>query len=226
VKPSVDAWAIHICADRAITSDGRWWPPIESVEDTVERAQRICRHLGVGRQQLLAGAQATIDGVVTALRQACAVLGRNGTLILTFAGHTFRGLDAMGRARWCLFDGGLELGRVAQELAQLPPDARIVVISETCYATALASCLVGTQQVVVLGSCSDEQTTIIRMRSEMMVRLERFVCSTPTQGSLEALRSCLEHDTPDCERPCVWTNTESWWAAPAVRVWDRLSAAR
>jgi len=44
---------------------------------------------------------------------------------------------------------------------------------------------------------------------------EAFVCAAGAQGSLEALRAALEDDTPDCERPVVWTNTEDRWSAAA-----------
>ena len=34
----------------------------------------------------------------------------------------------------------------------------------------------------------------------------------------QGLRALLEADTPDCERPVVWTNAAHRWSAPALAV--------
>ncbi|HEX3475315.1 MAG TPA: hypothetical protein VHT91_09855 [Kofleriaceae bacterium] len=46
---------------------------------------------------------------------------------------------------------------------------------------------------------------IVRRHSEFVVRL-----GSPL-GSIDELRAALEADTPDCERPVVWTNAADRW---------------
>jgi len=194
------------------------WPPSLTSRDTARRAERICAQAGIAEQRTLAGEQATADAVLEALRDAGAVLADGGVLVLTFSGHTERGNGPIGTARWCLVQGGLELSRIAHHLALLPRSASVVVISDTCYAAAIIRALVGTQAVIVVAGCGEEETMVIRARSEFVVRLEDFVCSTRASGSLEQLRELLEADTPDCERPVVWTNAAHRWSAPALAV--------
>jgi hypothetical protein len=35
-------------------------------------------------------------------------------------------------------------------------------------------------------------------------------------GSIDALRGVLEADTPDCERPVVWTNAAEHWPSEPI----------
>jgi hypothetical protein len=213
---SISAVAVHVCADVATAGANRRWPPPAAAPDTVRRAARICQHVGIVDQRTLAGEHATRAAFLAALRDARAALANDGLFVLTFSGHTERGERPIGEARWCLFDGGLELSQIACELALFPEDARLVVICDTCYGAAITQTLLGPQQAVVVASCAEDQTMIGRRNSEFVVRLERFICSAQAQGSLDELRRVLESDTPDCERPCVWTNTESWWSAQAI----------
>jgi hypothetical protein len=48
---------------------------------------------------------------------------------------------------------------------------------------------------------------IERARSEFIVRLEDLVCSGDPARSIAEIRAVLEDDTPDCERPVVWSKT-------------------
>jgi hypothetical protein len=59
---------------------------------------------------------------------------------------------------------------------------------------------------------------IDRARSEFVVRLDAFVGERRSDGTLAQLRDVLEDDTPDCERPVVWTNVERCWSAEAFPV--------
>jgi len=220
---TLSALAIHIGADIAYAEPDRRWPHAMAARDTVQRAARICRHAGIVEQLTFGGEHATVSAVVCALVRAGAVLTNDGLLVLTFSGHTRRGDGPLDTARWCLFDGWLELSELARHLALLPATARLVVICDTCYAAAIAKTLVGAQRTLVVAGCSDEQTMVDRLRSEFIVRLEAFVCSAPSPGSLEHLRALLEADTPDCERPCVWTNTASWWSAPPLELRSNAS---
>lgn len=137
-------------------------------------------------------------------------------LVLTYSGHTARGDGPIGTARWCLFDAGVELSEIAVRLARLPPEARLIIICDSCYAAAIAATLVGAQPAIVLAACGEDQTTVDRLRSEFVVRLEEFVDARRGDGSLAELRDLLAADTPDCERPVVWTNREDRWSRPLV----------
>ncbi len=210
----VSALAIHVCADRTSAHADRGWAPSIAAQDAVRTAARICDRLGIVEQQTLAGEQATTGAVLEALRQASSALTDRGLVVLSFAGHTDRGEGPIGTARWRLFDGGLELSQISGYLARLPDDATLILLSDTCYAAAITQTLAGPQPVVVVASCGDDQTMVERMTSELMVRLERFICSDHAPGSLEELRVVLESDTPDCERPQVWTNAAQAWSRP------------
>jgi hypothetical protein len=208
------ALAIHVCADAETAGLHRRWRPLIPARDTVQRAQRICEHAGVAEQRTLAGDQATAEALRDALGHAAAVLSADGLLVVTFSGHTERGDGPIETARWSLVGGGVTLSQLADQLELLPPTARLVIIADTCYAAAIAQCLRGAQPAVVIASCGDDQTAIERARSEFVVRLEDFVCAgrpPGSPGSLDALRAVLEADTPDCERPVVWTNAVDHW---------------
>jgi hypothetical protein len=140
---------------------------------------------------------------------------------VTFSGHTERGDGPIETARWCLVGGGMMLSQIADHLAQLPPAARLVIIADTCYAAAITQCLRGAQLAVVVASCAEDQTMVERARSEFVVRLEDLVCSDPSR-SIDELRAALEADTPDCERPVVWTNAADRWPSELVAVPRRL----
>lgn len=205
------ARAIHVCADNASAGPDRRWPVLHATQDTARRVEQICRALGVDDQRVLSREHATVAGVLGALADAAAELLDDGLLVLTFSGHTVRGTGPVEAARWCLFDGGVELSQIAGQLARLPDGVRVIVLSDTCYASAIASVLCGPQQVVIVASCGEDQTMVDRMASEFVVRLEAFVESN-ARGSLRELRDVLEADTPDCERPVVWTNAEQRWS--------------
>lgn len=204
-----------MCGDATTRGLHRQWPPSHTAPDTTERAARICRRLGIVDQRTLAGKGATAGALRGAMRFASGKLASEGLLVLTFSGHTERGDGPIETARWCLVGGGLELEKIADELAMLPARAQVIVVCDSCYGSAIASVLRGPQQTVVLAGCGDDQTMLERVSSELMVRLEAFVCADGAQGSLDALRIALEDDTPDCERPVVWTNTEERWSAAA-----------
>jgi hypothetical protein len=212
------ALAIHVCADVETTGLRRRWRPPLAVRDTVQRAQRICEHAGVAEQRTLAGDQATAEALLGALERAATVLIDGGLLVVTFSGHTERGDGPIETARWCLVGGGVTLSQIADHLALLPPTARLVILANTCYAAAIAQCLRGAQPAVVIAGCGDDQTMIERARSEFVVRLEDFVCAERPPGSIDELRAMLEADTPDCERPVVWTNAADRWPDQVIQV--------
>jgi hypothetical protein len=209
------ALAIHVCADVETAGLRRQWPPPVAARDTAQRARRICEHSGVAEQRTLAGDQATPEALRDALDHAAAVLIDGGLLVVTFSGHTERGDGPIETARWCLVGGSLTLGQLADQLARLPAAARLVIIADTCYAAAIAQCLRGPQLAVVVAACGEDQTMIERLHSEFVVRLEDAVCSDRAPGSppcsIDTLRAVLEADTPDCERPVVWTNAADRW---------------
>jgi len=208
------AIAIHVCADVETTGLRRSWPPPIASRDTLDRAERICEVVGIAEQQTLAGERATAAALLDALDRAAAAIGDAGLLVVSFAGHTERGDGPIETARWCLVGGGVTLAQLADGLARLPPAARLVIIADTCYAAAIAAVLHGPQPAVVIAGCGEDQTMIERAHSEFVVRLEDFVCAGPPGppgSTIGALRDLLEADTPDCERPVVWTNAAGRW---------------
>jgi len=206
------ALRIHVCADLASAGPDLRWPTMHATQDTTRRVARICCELGITDQRTLAGDQATVDALLGALSEAVATLVDDGLLVLTFSGHTVRGDGPTETARWCLFDGGVELSQITGQLSRLPAAATVLVICDSCYSAAIASVLSGTQEVVLLAGCGEHQTMIGRCRSEFVVKIEEFVVSRRSRGSLAQLREVLEDDTPDCERPVVWTNAARRWS--------------
>jgi hypothetical protein len=146
------ALAIHVGADLATEGGVLRWPRSVAAEDTVRRTTQICRRAGVAAQRTLAGTEATKAAVMSALHNAAAALTRDGLLVLTFSGHTVRGEGPIESTRWCLFDDGLAMSELARLLAYLPRASRLVLITDTCHATAIARCLRGPQLAVVIAS--------------------------------------------------------------------------
>jgi len=211
------ALAIHVCADIAAAGPDRRWPYLHAPQDTVQRVQHVCRCLGIAEQRTLSGEQATAAALLGALADASTALTHDGLLVLSFSGHTARGDGPIETARWCLYDRGVELSEIADHLARLPHNIRAIVICDSCYAAAIAGVLTGPQEVVVLASCGDDQIGVDRARSEFILRLEAFVCADRAEGSLAELRDLVEADTPDCERPVVWTNAAQCWSHGLMR---------
>jgi hypothetical protein len=100
----------------------------------------------------------------------------------------------------------------------------VLVICDSCYAAAIAGVLSRTQDVIVLAGCGEDQTMVGRRRSEFVVKIEEFVVSRRSQGTLAQLRDVLEDDTPDCERPVVWTNAAWRWCQPIEELTQGSSA--
>lgn len=209
-EPAPLTYAVHICADVLHSPRHRSWPRLGSARDTLSRLVRGCSRVGIAEQRLLIGQAATRAAVVDALVQVTGTLARDGLLVVTFTGHTERGAGEVDTARWCLADGGLTVSQIARCLALLPRAAAAVVIADTCYAAAIAAAWSGPQHVLVVAGCADDQTMLERETSELAIRLEQFLDAAPT---LDGLRAHLAHDTPDCERPCVWTDADPWWSA-------------
>jgi hypothetical protein len=216
VSGPTDALAIHVEADVASSGAERRWPVTASARDTARRMARICERVGVAEQRTLIGSDATIAALLDALAWARGALSSSGFLVLTFSGHTRRGDGPVTTARWCLFDGEMELSRVSTSLADRPDEVRLVVICDSCYAASIARTLAGPQGAVVLASCGEDQTMVERASSQFAVSLEELVGAAGAGPSLEELRIGLEHDTPDSERPTVWTNDPTWWSRPAI----------
>ncbi|HEX4418759.1 MAG TPA: hypothetical protein VH165_12700 [Kofleriaceae bacterium] len=211
------AIAIHVCADVLATEPYCRWTALVASRDTVQTTEKLCRIAGIADQHLLIGGHATRAALAARLHAAAHALHDDGLLVLTFSGHTERGAGPIEATRWCLHDGPIGLAELAAQLARLPRTARVVVIADTCYAAAIKHVALGPQPLLLIGGCQEEQTTLERARSEIIVRLERLLCAGDALGgpgpSVRAIKAALEDDTPDAERPCVWTSSEPWWSA-------------
>lgn len=201
------AIAIHICADVLTTEPYRRWCALVASRDTCATLERLCGEAGIGEQLLLVGERATLGAVQGALDAATTELADDGLLVLTFSGHTERGNGPIEDTRWCLADGPIRIAGVAARLARLPATARVVVIVDSCYAAAIKHVPLGPQPFALIGGCQEEQTMLERARSEIIVRLEQLHVTAP----LHTIKAALEDDTPDAERPCVWTTSPAWW---------------
>jgi hypothetical protein len=205
--------AVHIGADVLASPRHRDWPPTRSSRDTVARMTRLCTAVGIPRQQQLLGVDATRDRVLGAITEAATDLHPDGLLVLTFSGHSERREpDNHGRrdTRWCLHDDALELRELADALSVAVPSTCVIVVAATCYAAALTRYTDWPTTMVLLAACDDYQTTLNGPTSSFIIRLEQLVCSNgrpnPRCTSYAWLDDKLRKDTPDSERPQVWTN--------------------
>ena len=196
------ALAIHIGADVLTTEPHCHWPVPVSARDTIARTARMCERAGVSEQYTLAGAAATCDNVLDALQAAALILATEGLLVLTFSGYTERG------------DGAI--AELARELSRLPAQARIVVIADTCSATAIRHTPLGPQPFLLIAGCDDDQLMTERLPSEFIHRLEELLIRRP-DPSLDDVRAVLAADTPASERPVVWTNADDGTVFTASR---------
>jgi hypothetical protein len=199
--------AVHVGADVLASPQHRDWPPVRSCRDTLARMTRLCASAGVDRQECLAGPHATLARVRSAIAGAAATLAPDGLLVLTFAGHSERARPGT-EAGWCLVDGTLTFAGLAAALAGAPPSACVIVVAATCYAAALARHPDWPCTVVLLAACDDYQIVLNSPRSEFIQRLEAAAGAT----DYTSLRDRLCHDTPDAERPRVWTNSQTAWS--------------
>lgn len=210
--------AVHIGADVLASPRHRDWPSTRSARDTVARMTRLCAAVGIPRQEQLLGTEATRDRVRGAITRAAAGLSPGGLLVLTFSGHSDRGEpDNHGQrdTGWCLHDDTLAFGELADALSVAAPSARVIVVAATCYAAALAQHPRWPTTLVLLAACDDYQTILSGPTCSFIIRLERLVCprgqSNPRCTNYTWLEAELQKDTPDAERPQVWTTHAAAW---------------
>ena len=84
---------------------------------------------------------------------------------MTFSGHTVRHHD---QTFWCLQDGELQLGEVAACLTGAATSARIVVVTDSCYGSALRRYADLAATLVLIAACGEDQYTMNRLTSEFI----------------------------------------------------------
>jgi hypothetical protein len=229
--------AVHVCADLPSRDEHLPRTAVRCARDTLARMVRVCAAAGIEVQHRLAGQEATTGRLREVLTAAVADLDPDGLLVLTFAGHSDRRRrDTEGKpiVRWCLNDGGLAIREVAGLLAALRSTAHLVVVADTCYAGAFAHHGDLAATLILLAACEADQTTLSGPTSDFAVRLETLLSPDgrphPTRLTYRWLQQHLHEDTPDAERPVVWTNRDTAWThrplhipPPARR--QRLTAA-
>ncbi len=210
--------AVHVCADLPSAVEHLPGSPVRSGRDTLTRMSRVCAAAGIEDQRYLVGAGATAAGVRDTLARAAKDIDPYGLLVLTYTGHSDRRLrDERGKqiVQWCLYDGGVRLQEIADMLGGIQPTGRVIVVADTCYAGAFARYADVSSALVLLGACADRQTTISGVTSDFVVRLENLIypggMSNPSCVSYRWLEEQLQRDTPDAERPYVWTNRVAAW---------------
>ena len=183
-----------------------------SGRDTLARLTRLARAAGIQEQRCLAGTQATCAAVAETIARGATALAHDGLLVVTFAGHTEWTHD---QTFWCLHDGELPLGEMAACLAGAAASARIVVVADTCNGAALRRYADLAATLVLIAACGEGQYSISRLTSEFMVRLEELTYPGGLRNAActtyRWLHEQLQHDTPDVERPEIWTNREAAW---------------
>jgi hypothetical protein len=208
----VHARAIHIGADELAWSGHAHLCRLYSCRDTLARMTRLAYLAGVREQHWLAGTQATCAAVMEALEHGVTALAPDGLLVVTFSGHTEWNHD---QAFWCLHDGELQLGEMAACLARAAASTRIVVVADTCNGAALRRYADLAATLVLIAACGDDQFTMNRLASEFIVRLEQLTYPGGIRNAActtyRWLHEHLRYDTPDTERPEVWTNREAAW---------------
>jgi Caspase domain len=208
----VNARAIHIGADALAWPGHAHLCVLHSCRDTLARMTRLVHTAGIREQHWLAGRQATCAAVAETLAHGASTLAPDGLLVVTFSGHTMRHDD---QTFWCLHDGEFQLGALAACLAGATASTRLVVVADTCYGAALRRYAELAATLVLIAACGEDQVTMNRLTSEFIVRLEAL---TYPGGSRHAacttyrwLHERLRDNTPDVERPAVWTNRAAAW---------------
>jgi hypothetical protein len=205
------AAAVHIGADvLRHPRHARWARPL-SCRDTVERLSRLCQAAGIQAQQALLGPDATTARARAAIAGSAASTGPGGLLIVTFSGHSERPVPGEHDGGWCLHDQALRHAETTRLLSAAPASARIVIITDTCYATACAAAFTGVPATtVVLAACAENQATLNYRQSGFVTALERLTYPggrpNPDCRSYAWLRRELRKDTPDVERPDIRVN--------------------
>lgn len=212
------ALAIHIGADLLTSPRHTRWPMVGSCRDTVERTTRLAAAAGITRQHQLLGTSASRARIGRTLREAAAGLDPHGHLLVAFTGHSDRepaGPDEPPGIGWCVHDGTLPLAEVAALLSAVPPTALITVIADTCYAAALSGFTIPAT-VILLAACGANQQVLANPAEGFVNRLEQLVLPggqpSPRCTSYRWLNRQLRQDTPDVERPRVWTNRLAAWS--------------
>jgi hypothetical protein len=210
--------AVHIGADVLASPRHARWPAVRSCRDTLDRTTRLAAAAGITRQRQLLGARASRAEVTAALRRAAAELDPHGHLLLTFTGHSDRERTSPHEPPdigWCLHDGALPLAEVAVLLAAVPPTALITVIADTCYAAALSAFTVPAT-MILLAACGANQEILANPEDTFAARLEQLVLPggqpNPRCTTYRWLHRQLREDSPDVERPRVWTNRLPAWS--------------
>jgi hypothetical protein len=210
--------AIHIGADVLTSPRHARWPALRSCRDTVEQTTGLAAAAGITRQHQLLGAHASRAQIGHALGEAAGGLDPHGHLLVAFTGHSDREPAGPGQPpgiAWCVHDGTLPLAETAALLSAVPPTALITVIADTCYAAALSSFTIPAT-VVLLAACGADQQVLANPAEGFVTRLEQLVLPggqpNPLCTTYRWLNRQLRQDTPDVERPRVWTNHLPAWS--------------
>jgi hypothetical protein len=114
----------------------------------------------------------------------------------------------------------LPLTEVAALLGTVPPSAFITVIADTCYAAALSR-FAFAATVVLLAACGADQEILAYPATGFAARLEQLVLAggqpNPACTSYLWLNRQFRRDSPDVERPLVWTNRPFVWSQRPFR---------
>jgi hypothetical protein len=114
-------------------------------------------------------------------------VGRGGLLVVSFSGHSQRAVPSEKEGGWCLRNGVLLHRETGPLLAAADPSAQLVVIADTCYATAFAAAFEPVRATtVLLAACGQNQATLDYPVSFFVAALERltFPEAPPTRPAV------------------------------------------
>jgi hypothetical protein len=205
------AAAVHIGADVLDSPEHARWARPRFCQVTVDRLSQLCRSADIVSQHRIVGAEATVDRVRESVVGSAIAVGPGGLLVLSFSGHSQRAVPGEKEGGWCLRDGVLLHRETGRLLAAADPSAQVIVIADTCYATAFAAAFESVRATtVLLAACGENQATLDYPVSFFVAALERLTfpdgTANPACRSYAWLRRELRKDTPDVERPDVCAN--------------------
>lgn len=133
-------YSLHIGLDRV---DARcyngWEGRLNTCEADAIAMANIARFCGYQKVQTLLTSEATKHRFKTCLDQYINKLKKEDILLLTFSGHGNIAEDDNGDEcdgkdeQWCLFDGVIRDDFLFYKWNQLPPDIRVLIVSDSCY---------------------------------------------------------------------------------------------
>ncbi|MFC7247129.1 hypothetical protein ACFQO7_32035 [Catellatospora aurea] len=159
----------------------------------------------------LLGTMATAAAMRHEIVRTRHLLRQGGLLFLSYFGHSIRTGPASTDVSWCLQDAQVPVAGLGRLLSRLGAGTRVVVVVDSCYASALGGCLPARGDWVLVASCAAYQTTMNLPSSEFLTKLESVTFPEGRRdrrcASYERLEQRLQEGTAAAERPRIMAGT-------------------